>query len=292
MPSVADYKLDRCGDWFLWTLEGARDVAMQRSAIALVERQPASKHPQTVRLSWPAESSGQRFFLKAFHRGRGASKAKDLFRASMARRFWRQGLMLAAAGFDVPLTVAFAEKRRGGVVQRSFVLTEALSGLPAPQYLSDLDIAQHSRAHLKMKRDAIAQLGALIRRFHDLGFVHGDLVASNILVVTRNPDRLSFYFMDNDRTRRYLPWLTGKLRKRNLVQLSRLPLAHITLQDRLRFLHAYLGAVRLTKRDRRFARWLEARTRQRRNECDGMDPNGSFRKLMRWVPDTTSAQNG
>ena len=54
--------------------------------------------------------------------------------------------------------------------------------------------------------------------------------------------------MDNDRTRRYPPWLTGKLRKSNLVQLNRLPLAHITLQDRMRFSHAYLGVAKLTTR--------------------------------------------
>ncbi len=291
MLNAADYKLDRSGDWFFWTLERVRDAAMQRSAIALVERQPASKHPQTLRLSWPAESSGQAYFVKAFHRGRGAGKVKDLLRASKARRFWRQGLLLAAAGFNVPLTVAFAERRRGGVVQRSFVLTEALSGLPAPQYLSGLDIAQHSRAFMQMKRSAIAQLGALIRRFHDLGFVHGDLLASNILVVMRKPDRLSFYFMDNDRTRRFPPWLTVQLCKRNLVQLNRLPLAHITVQDRMRFFHAYLGVSKLRAQDRQLARWLEARTRRRRMDCDGADPNENFRRLMRWVPDTTDARH-
>ena len=290
MLNAADYKLDRSGDWFIWSLARARDGAMQRSAIALVERQPASKHPQTLRLCWPPESSGQSCFLKAFDQGRGAGRVKDLFRASKARRFWRQGLMLAAAGFNAPLTVAFAERRRGGVVQRSFVLTEALSGLPAPQHLSGLDSAQHSLAYWQMKRGAIAQLGMLIRRFHDLGFVHGDLVASNILVVTRNPDRLLFYFMDNDRTRRYPPWLTVQLRKRNLVQLNRLPLPHITLQDRMRFFHAYLGVAKLRTQDRQLARWLEARTRKRRMDCDGADPNENFRRLMRWIPSATDAK--
>lgn len=290
MLTAADYKLDRDGDWFFRALDGLRDVAMQRSAIALVERQPASTHPQTLRFSWPPESSGKTFFLKSFHRGRGAGKIKDLFRASKARRFWRQGLWLAAAGFNVPLTVAFAEERHAAVVQRSFVLTEALSGLAAPQYLSGLDCAPHSRAQLTMKRRAIAQLGGLIRRFHDLGFVHGDLVASNIFVVKRNPDRLSFYFMDNDRTRCYPAWLTVQLRKRNLVQLNRLPLAHITLQDRMRFFHAYLGVAKLRERDRQLARWLEARTRKRRKECDGADPNENFRRLMRWVPSATDAK--
>lgn len=141
-----------------------------------------------------------------------------------------------------------------------------------------------------MKRQAIAQLALLVRRFHALGFVHGDLIATNLFVVERQPDGWAFIFMDNDRTRRYLPWFTLQLRKRNLVQLNRMPLAHITLQDRMRFLHGYLGVSKLAERDRQLARWLEARTRKRRKECDGADPRQNFRRLMRWVPSATEAK--
>ena len=292
MPSVADYGALRAGNWDFWVLRDVGDAQMLESLAAIVDRQPYSKHPQTLPFTWPPDTNKSHYFLKVFHRRTGATKVKDLLRSSKARRFWRQGLALNAAGFTVPLAVLFGEKRRWCSAERSLVLTKKIDGQPAPVFLSGLAYSRDNCAHVRMKRGALVQLGQTVRRFHDLGFVHGDLLATNILIAERSVGSADFYLMDNDRTRRYPPWLTGKLRKRNLVQLNRLPLAHITLQDRLRFLHAYLGAVRLTKRDRRFARWLEARTRQRRNECDGMDPNGSFRKLMRWVPDTTSAQNG
>lgn len=290
MLSVADYRLDREGDWCFWSLEGFRDGATRRGLIALIEGQPAAKHPQTLRFSWPREFTGPAYFLKIYHPGRGANKIKDLLRASKARRFWQQGLRLAAAGFDVPRTVALAEERHAGLVRRSLVLTEALSGVPLPLYLSGGDSKPPCGLPVKMKRRAIANLGRLIRGFHDLGFVHGDLVASNLFVVERMADSLAFYFMDNDRTRKFPPWLTLQLRKRNLVQLSRLPLAHVTLQDRMRFLHAYLGVARLGERHRDLARWLEARTRRRRKECDGADPTESFRRLMRWAPSATDAK--
>jgi hypothetical protein len=64
------------------------------------------------------------------------------------------------------------------------------------------------------------------------------------------------------------------------VQLNRMPLAGVTLQDRMRFFHRYLGRRRLSERDRRLARWLEQQTRKRRYECDGVDPRGNFRQLM------------
>jgi hypothetical protein len=43
-----------------------------------------------------------------------------------------------------------------------------------------------------------------------------------------------------------------------------------------------LNRRKLTKDDRRLARWLERKTRQRRRECDGVDASGDFRKLMGW----------
>jgi len=93
---------------------------------------------------------------------------------------------------------------------------------------------------------------------------------------------MGFCFMDNDRTRRYPIWLPHRLWRRNLVQLNRLPLAGISLQDRLRFFHAYTGRNKLARRDRKLVHWLEQKTRQRRRECDAVDASGSFRRLMRW----------
>jgi hypothetical protein len=111
------------------------------------------------------------------------------------------------------------------------------------------------------------------------------MVASNILVGESARDGIKFYLMDNDRTRRFPLWLPHSLWRRNLVQLNRMPLATISLQDRMRFLHAYLDAGKFSKAERKLARWLEVKTRQRRKECDGADPSVNFRRLMRWSPE-------
>jgi len=129
------------------------------------------------------------------------------------------------------------------------------------------------------------QLARLIQRLHRHGFVHGDLIASNLLVAAADGRELSFYFMDNDRTHWFPHWLPHFLWKRNLIQLNRMPLPGITLQDRMRFLCAYFGQNQLSRYEREFARWIENKTRQRRHECDGVDPTLSFRKLMHWNAD-------
>ncbi len=131
----------------------------------------------------------------------------------------------------------------------------------------------------------------LVRRFHQRGFVHGDLVASNVFVSAAGGEQI-FYFMDNDRTRRYPTWAPQFLWKRNLIQLNRMPLPGITLQDRMRFFKSYLGNQRLASGERRLARWLERNTRRRREECDGVDASGDFRKLMRWSGVTDAKRAG
>ena len=175
-------------------------------------------------------------------------------------------------------------ERGWSIAKREFVVTETVGGVSLAQFLRDPNLGKV--VTLSDKRKSIEHLAKLIRRLHDRGFVHGDLVATNILVARDNAGEIEFYFMDNDRTKRYPSWLPQKLWRRNLIQLNRMPLALISLQDRMRFLHAYFDVSSLGITECRFARWLEARTRQRRKECDGADPNQNFRKLMRWVAET------
>jgi hypothetical protein len=93
--------------------------------------------------------------------------------------------------------------------------------------------------------------------------------------------------MDNDRTHQYPKWFPQVFWRRNLVQLNRIPLPGITLQDRVRFLSHYLGLKEWGSKERRLLSWLERKTRQRRKECDSVDAKGSFRQLMRWHGELT-----
>ncbi|MGH7811224.1 MAG: lipopolysaccharide kinase InaA family protein [Candidatus Binatia bacterium] len=214
---------------------------------------------------------------------------KDQLRPSRAFGSWRQSLGLSAAGFKAPLAIAVGAERGWRKLRREFVLTEKITGAPLPELLRR-DAAALA-ATPASKREKLARLARLIRRFHDAGFVHGDLVAANIFVVAGGTSGVEFYFMDNDRTHRYPRWSRQTLWKRNLIQLNRMPLAGISLQDRMRFMLAYLEVERLSAADRALACWLEARTRKRRKECDGADPSLSFRRLMRWEPGTASSKD-
>jgi len=190
-------------------------------------------------------------------------------------------MALSDAGFLVPSGIAAGEKRHFGVLKAAFVLTSAIDGAPLTTFLEENASSPIAALSVVQKRAALRALARQIRRFHDLGFVHGDLVASNIFVCRDVVRNFQFVFMDNDRTRRYSKWLPQSLWKRNLVQLNRLPLPSISLQDRIRFFQEYSATKRAADLNRPLLHWLEQKTRERRRECDSVDATISFRRLMR-----------
>jgi serine/threonine protein kinase len=276
------YRVIYSDGWKLRVLPEKWSSGLSQHIMNVVRTQFPSLHPQTVSLRFPDRNDGARLFLKVYHAPSGMTKFKDVLRESKAFRFLRQGLELSRAGFFVPQVIAAGEERRYYLLRRAFVLTTEVQGEVVPQFLQRHVTEDSRRSVVAEKRHALALLGRQIRRLHELGFVHGDLVPSNIIVSEANGAGLRFYLMDNDRTRRYPAWLPQTMWKRNLVQLNRFPLPGISLQDRIRFFRAYSGRRDWSRQDQTLLRWLEIKTRKRRKECDAADVTGSFRRLMQW----------
>jgi hypothetical protein len=283
MADKLEYRSLVVEGWRLVVLPELWNAAAQREILKHVRAQKRAKHPQTIAVDLPLPNQHRECFLKVFHGRGGWAAVKDVFRESSGLRAWRQGRALAAAGFMVPVAIAAGEQRRARRLERAFILTAKINGLPVHLYLRSWTAGPPDSSRLRAKRNGLRRLAELLRRFHRDGFVHGDLVAPNIFVVTALGAAEQFYFMDNDRTRRYPRALPQSFWQRNLIQLNRMPLPSITLQDRMRFFHAYFGSNRLTHAQRKLARRLERQTRRRRAECDAVDASGSFRRLMRWV---------
>jgi hypothetical protein len=276
VPKADEYQERRLGAWRMQVLPAQWNEDLQQRVLTIVMAELPAKHPRTIEINGGLDC--EKVFLKIFHPTPRLVAIKDVVRISKSFRFWRQGLALSAAGFQAPRVLAAGELRHWRLVQRSFVVTEKIEGKALPEFLREL-LRRPDR--LSIKRAGITAFAEAVRRFHHLGFVHGDLVATNIFVTADGDQKMKFYFMDNDRTQRLPRWLPHSLWKRNLIQLNRLPLPGVLLQDRMRFLAAYLGTMSWSRRERDFTRWIEARTRQRRRECDGAEKT-SFRELMRW----------
>ena len=283
MPARADYRETASGRWRLVCLDNFWNPAAQQQVLEIAASQPWSRHPQTLPLRLGFGGTEHQVYLKIFHAARRGAAWKNALRRSKAMHAWRVGLELESAGFAVPVTIAAGEERRAGFLRRAFLLTERVAGQPAHVFLRE-HFSATGKWSLAAKRAGLKSAAALLRRFHDAGFVHGDLVATNLFVAAQDHG-IKLYFMDNDRTRRYPAWLPQPFWKRNLIQLNRMPLAGVTLQDRMRFFKTYQDALSIAAADRALARWLERATRRRRAECDGVDGSGDFRRLMRWSVD-------
>lgn len=278
MANGTSYTTRQDGPWSLWVASEGWTVELWRTVLERIAQQTPSKHPQTALLE--SGAAPLTYYLKTFYPGTTGGVLKDSFRLSKARRAQQMGVDLTAAGFHAPVAIAAGEKRSRRLIECAFVLTTPVAGVSLIEVLQQSAGASRT-IERQEKLAALRQLAREIRRFHDLGFVHGDLLPTNIFVQRRQGEPWQFSFMDNDRTRRYPQALAQLQFKRNLVQLNRMPLPGISLQDRMRFLRAYLGADVAGKRGAALARWLETKTRQRRWECDRV-AGGSFRSLMRW----------
>jgi hypothetical protein len=186
-----------------------------------------------------------------------------------AVRAYRMGRALARRGFGAPQALLLGRGGTAGVLVTQEVSGEML-----------LDAVAHGARSRREKRALLRALGGEVGRLHGEGFVHGDLVPSNVLVAPAG-----LVFLDHDRTRRghLLVWWHAR---RNLVQLGRFVAAGVSLSDRARVFDAYATARGLDARARRrLARWLVRTTTARRCRIDHIAAaeaaRAGFRELMR-----------
>jgi len=141
--------------------------------------------------------------------------------------------------------VAVVQRRSVGPLFKTHVVSleidDAVSG---GDYLKWFPPAAN-REVLTEKRDIIEAVAKAVRRFHDAGFVHGDLNVNNLLL-RREGGCVEVYFLDLDGTRA-ADLIGGMQRRHELMRLNRsvakmhLEPSPVDDEDRLRFLRLYCG---------------------------------------------------
>ena len=161
-----------------------------------------------------------------------------VFQRGPLENAWETGRAFDVRGLPNPRSLALCVERRHGLPWRSVLFTERVvhSRTLHEDLLERLwPPGTRDRSFLRRRIRAVA---ALVRDLHDFGIYHRDLNPANFLVVQESngqPEQL--YVVDLDSVRRCR--LTGRRRRKNLVQIGLLPEGHITPRDRLRFLHDY-----------------------------------------------------
>ncbi|HVR36369.1 MAG TPA: lipopolysaccharide kinase InaA family protein [Methylomirabilota bacterium] len=162
--------------------------------------------------------------VKRYNYRKWMSRLKDAFRQSRGPRCFRKARLLEAVGVPVARAVAASERRRWGLVVRSYFVMEEILG------------AIHWRDWTGHKGPVIHATARVIARLHAAGFVHRDLKEANILLDKRGEP----FLVDLDGVH-HVGRVTERQAVADLVRLARglVAATQATRADCARFLKAY-----------------------------------------------------
>ena len=143
---------------------------------------------------------------------RGIVRFKSLLQPSKAARAWRGALALKERGLGTASPAAYLEKRKHGLVERSYF------------FAARIDDAEEVRGLFRSLRATdleplLSGLAAFLSLCHDRGLLHRDLSDGNVLVKKDASGRTLFYLLDTNRIRIHKK-VGGFRRSKNLIRLG------------------------------------------------------------------------
>ncbi len=158
---------------------------------------------------------------------------------------------LAVAGINTPKTICYG--RQYGILfeKRSFYISEKIPNAESLECkLPSCFSSPPTTKNLKLRRNFIARLASLVRKFHETNLRHRDLYFSHIFY----DDNGQFYLIDLARV--FKPFIFAeRFRVKDIAQLHYLaPGRYFSRTDRLRFYLGYTGKSKLTRKDKVFIR--------------------------------------
>lgn len=185
-----------------------------------------------------------------------ASRARAEFRVLAAMRRW---------GIQAVRPIAWGERRRLGMVQSCFLITEAVPDAMSlatfiQRYGCDRLGLEPTTATIARRR-ILTQLARQVRFMHDAGFVHRDLFWRNVLIRPLPNLDFEFYFLDASvgRRIRVKQWRRDHV-VRDLAALAVMAPQFCSRPDELRFIRAYFGTDRIGAEEREWMELVQERT--------------------------------
>jgi tRNA A-37 threonylcarbamoyl transferase component Bud32 len=174
-------------------------------------------------------------------------RARNLLRKPKAERAWENSTRLRALGFDTPAPIAFAERRKAGLVRRSLLVTEDIGSVcKLDQFLRQFCADTEAR---QFRRSLVRLLGATLARLHKAGVFQSDLRAANILVEQAR-DGLKLHLVDTEAVRFCQP-VTDSQRLKNMTTLNFTFVTCVTITDRMRVFRSYADAMGMNRAQRK-----------------------------------------
>lgn len=176
---------------------------------------------------------GKSYIFKKFSNRGLINRIKNTFRTSKGVKGLNKAFMLLEAGLQTPRPLLMLEKKKFGLLCRSYLLVEYIDGAVQLR-----EILTHFRkAHTDWqgieKFDFLAQLAEYVGTMHRAGICHRDLSGGNVLVKVMEGKPI-FELIDINRCRIRNP-ITPSMRLKDLERI------HIVPEEREFFLEKYCG---------------------------------------------------
>ncbi len=207
------------------------------------------------RIPLEIEGRSRGIYLKRYNAFSWRYRLVSLVVQSAALRSLAGASTLLQAGFLTGRPIAAVENRSGGMLTRSFYLSEEIKGSKILDvYWRDELASMQGPKGFRRRRDFLKSLAELLRSLHRMNIYHNDLKDANILVGSDGePRREAFYLLDLEGVRK-CRHLNRRRRIKNLVQLNRTMGKFLHGSQKLVLLKAYLGDPFFDRDERR--RWV------------------------------------
>ena len=197
------------------------------------------------------------------------------FRRSRSYTAFIMGHRLLSRRISTAIPLAALEQRTGPFLRSSILITEAIDyphlNTFLVKWLGDDSEEKHSITapeRRELYRNALWQLGKMLRRLHDNNFFHRDLKATNIRIQRKVGNNTEIFLVDMDGVSAVW-FMTMRRRFRDLMRLnvSLLLCPPVNNSGRLRMLLGYLrrpgsGRIHFKPIWRLLEKWSEAKLRK------------------------------
>lgn len=197
------------------------------------------------RAVFAVELDGRVFFVQHDRQISLLRAVANLFRGSSARRKWRSATEASRRGVATARPVAWAERRRGGLVWESLFATEAIDDAVALDRFVEESLAALAEPQRRLaRRRLVERLAMCVAALHEAGVAHNDFHAGNMLVRATGaagPMAPEIYLIDLEHVRfsRALDWPSSR---NMLVVLHAEWFRRSSVAERWRFWRTYLAA--------------------------------------------------
>lgn len=224
----------------------------------IISQDKKKEKNDVLRLEIEHEGATRVFFLKRYwnrevtkiwkRAPRGA-----LLGPSIVRAEYEKMEKLGEFGLRIPNLVAYGDQRFCCGVVNSFILTEEIPKAMGVDFVVGEWMEQQPEAErMGLKNKLLEEVARCLKIMHAHGFEHHDLFLRNMMVSGQNMSAL--YILDCPCASIWPQFIMRFRRVHDLATLDAAGAAVLSPQQRMRFMHIYLGRNRLNKEDKALIR--------------------------------------